>query len=315
MPRRLSCLVLLWAAAAAGERPAYTPGAAPALPIESHKFVLRDEARGKDLRVRATFPAKGGPYPVLVFCHGLYGSRDGYQPLVTAWAAAGYVCLQADHEDSRALGFKPQAQALRAWSSRPRDVRFLIDALATLPEKVAGLRGKIDAKRVGVGGHSFGAHTSMLIGGTKLFAGARAVGFRDPRVKAVLLLSAQGKGRSLREESWKTMTLPALVLTGSRDTSPINDTTPEQRTHPYKYAPAGDKYLVWIEGAHHGFGGISGVGWRGAGPKNDDHVAAVRLAGLAFLDAYVKGDDHARAWLQAGALKKATKAELRLEHK
>ena len=54
------------------------------------KFVLHDAKRKKDLQCRATFPKGKDKLPVLVFCHGLYGSKDGYQPLVKHYARHGY---------------------------------------------------------------------------------------------------------------------------------------------------------------------------------------------------------------------------------
>ena len=57
------------------------------------------------------------------------------------------------------------------------------------------------------------------------------------------------------------------------------------------------------------------VAWRGAGPKNEDQVKVVQLAGLALFDAYVKGNEAAKKWLATDALAKATKAKVRLERK
>lgn len=296
----------------------YEPGPGKLGTKTIDKVVLHDAKRDKDLFVRVTHPEGDGPYPVIVFSHGLWGSRRGYTPLVTFWAAHGYVVLQPDHPDSRLLGATNRMEAFRKWSERPADITFLLDSLAGLEMLAPALRGKLDAKRIGVGGHSFGAHTSQLIGG----ATARALGgkrrsFRDKRAKCVLLLSPQGRGGLLDEESWKTMITPALVLTGSEDGDPFGDPkkTPQWRLDPYELSPKGDKYKVWIDGAHHGFGGISGVGWRGAGPKDDEQVQVVRLAGLALFDAYVKGDAAAKAWLASDALAKATKAKVQLDRK
>lgn len=296
----------------------YEPGPGKLETKTIDKVVLRDAKRDKDLSVRVTYPIGEGPYPVLVFSHGLWGSRRGYTPLVTWWAAHGYVVLQPDHADSRLLGRTSRTEAMREWSERPGDVTFLLDSLGALEKQAPELKGKLDAKRIGVGGHSFGAHTSQLIGGATaraLFGKRRS--FRDARAKCVLLLSPQGRGGLFDEDSWKTMTTPALVLTGSEDGDPFGDPkkTPRWRLDPYELSPKGDKYKVWIDGAHHGLGGISGVGWRGAGPKDDAQVQVVRLAGLALFDAYVKGNKKAKAWLASDALAKATKAKVELDRK
>jgi len=260
----------------------------------SHAVAVLETLELKGLPLRVTYPKESGKYPVIVFSHGLYGSKDGYQPLARFWAAHGYVCIQPTHPDSLQLGFQTRVQAMRAWEKRPRQVALVLDSLAAIEKKIAC---RLDADRIGVGGHSFGAHTAQLLGGTT----ARGKSFADRRVKCVLLLSPQGKGTLFREDSWSTLTKPVLILTGSNDTG-RNGQRPEWRLDPYKYSPKGDRYLVWIEGAHHGFGGISGAKWRGAGPRNDEHVRIVRQASLAFFDAFVKGDWKAKAWLRAGKL-------------
>ena len=284
-------------------------------------LTLGDKTRGiAEFPVRITYPAPAktrtdaDKHPVIVFSHGMFGSKDNYQPLVTFWAAHGYVVFQPTHPDSRKLGLKTANAAARAWKVRPRQVSFLLDSLDLIEKQVPALADRLDRERIGVGGHSFGAHTSQLIGGAVAYA-PNARSFRDKRCKAALLLSPQGKGGVFRADSWKTLTLPALVLTGSLDTSPITGQKPEWRLDPFRLAPPGDRYVVWIEGAHHGFGGISGSRWRGAGPKNDDQVRVVQQVSLAFFDAFLRDDAKARRWLATGAIGKDGAIEVRCENR
>ncbi len=260
--------------------------------------------------VRVTYPKGDAPAPVVVFSHGLYGSKDGYQPLARFWASHGYVVIQPTHPDSLREG--AQAEAVRAWDERPKQVSLVIDGLATIEEKT---KRKLDREKIGAGGHSFGAHTSMLVGGAVAYPGLFGKGrsFRDPRVKCTLLLSPQGVGGLFREDSWKDYAVPALVVTGSLDTSPINDTKPENRLDPFRLGPEGRMHLVWIEGAHHGFGGISGARFSGAGPPDEGQVWVVQQASLAFFDAFVKGDEAAAKWLKDGELSKTDRAKVRCE--
>lgn len=132
---------------------------------------------------------------------------------------------------------------MQAWDERPRQVSQVIDALALIEEKTGS---KLDRERIGVGGHSFGAHTSMLVGGAVAYPGLLSKGrtLRDPRAKCTLLISPQGVGGLFREGSWKDYPVPALVITGSLDTSPINDTKPEDRLAPYRIGPEGRMHLV-----------------------------------------------------------------------
>jgi hypothetical protein len=80
------------------EKPAPVPGVGNADPVRLH-----DAERGKDLRVRVTWPEQPGPFPVIVFSHRVGGARHDYRPLVEHWANGGYVVIQVDHSDSREL--------------------------------------------------------------------------------------------------------------------------------------------------------------------------------------------------------------------
>ncbi len=297
-------LVLLLALAGPAWRD--LPGPCEVLSVETIRLGTFD--------VRVTYPKGDAPAPVLVFSHGLYGSKDGYQPLARFWASHGYAVIQPTHPDSLREGFKAQAEAVRAWDERPKQVSAVIDALGTIEEKTGA---KLDREKIGVGGHSFGAHTSMLVGGAVAYPGLFAKGrsFRDPRVKCTLLVSPQGVGGLFRDDSWKDYPVPALVITGSLDTSPINDTKPENRLDPFKLGPDGRMHLVWIEGARHGFGGISGARFPSAGPPDEGQVWVVQQASLAFFEAFVRGDEAAAKWLVAGEMARTDRARVRCESK
>jgi predicted dienelactone hydrolase len=273
-----------------------------------HEVLVKETVRVGTFDVRVTFPRGDRRSPVIVFSHGLYGSKDNYQPLARFWASHGYAVIQPTHPDSIKEGVRGQREAMKAWDERPKQVSQVIDSLATIEEKTGA---KLDREKIGVGGHSFGAHTSMLVGGAVVYPGR--LSFRDARAKCTLLISPQGVGGLFREDSWKEYPVPALVITGSLDTSPINETKPEDRLAPFKLGPDGRMHLVWIEGAHHGFGGISGARFAAAGPADEGQVWVVQQASLAFFDAFVKGDEAATKWLKDGELGKTDRAKVRCE--
>ena len=310
MPLRIPILLALLAASASAREAAYVPKTGTH-PINTVRFELPRGEKEKPLRVRATYPAlskdaKAQAWPVIVYSHGMFGSGDAYDPLVTAWAKSGFVVLQPTHPDSAKLGVRSRAQAQRAWRKRPLEVRFLLDSLDTIEKKLDGLRGTMDRKRIGMGGHSFGCHTSMLITGVKPRI---RLGLSDKRVRCAYLISPQGKGPLFLETAWSQWRVPAVIVTGDNDGDPFGNKNkgPLWRLDPFRFAPPQDKYLLWIDGAHHNFGGITGRVRRGAGPKNDKHVAKVRDTGLAFFDAYLRGNKNAKAWLAANMRTKQTK--------
>src|SRR5205085_1277074 len=132
-------------------------------------------------------------------------------------------------------------------------VTFLLDSLAEIENRIPALKGRLDRVRVGVGGHSYGAYTSQMIGGAtlKLPGEATRRSFADKRVVAVLLMSAQGRDRiGLTDGSWDSLRVPMMLMTGSEDTGRAGQ-SPDWRLEPYKFSPPGDKYAVFIEGANH----------------------------------------------------------------
>jgi predicted dienelactone hydrolase len=315
--------------------------------VDTQDLTLHDAARGKDLPVRVYVPTPtpnarmgGGKLPVVVFSHGAGGDRRVGPDLLGHWASYGYVVIAPTHADSLALqkeagqrpdigkniaglGLNPQTRIDRA-----KDVSLCLDQLPEIERQVPALAGRLDAARIGVAGHSAGAMTAMLVGGVQ---GQRMPNMRDPRVKCAIVLSGQGVGAGLvfDQHAWDGFTLPALVATGSLDQSSRTGQSPQSRREPFDRAPAGDKYLLYIEGATHmSFTGkLAGSNMDRAvnravsdylEPGGDvmdealryDQTAifqTVQCATLAFLDAYVKDDPAAKAYLQGGNIAQLTR--------
>ena len=307
--RLLTLLLLLPAPLLRASDPApYAPDKGPH-EIERVALLKLDK-----LQLKITYPKGRAKCPVIVFSHGLYGSRNAYAPLIDCWASFGWICILPDHPDSRELGRKGRLRAMLAWKDRPGEITKILDSFAAIEAQAPALKGRLDAERVAVGGHSFGAHTSQLLAGVKPQRGKKT--YFDARVKAFALLSPQGEGGVFGKGSWDGVKPPVIVITGSEDKSPLkNDKGPAWRLQVYENMPAGDKYLVYVDGMHHGFGGISGVTWRGAGPDNRDQVKITQQTVLAFFDAYVRGDEKAKKWLASDAAKTAYKLTVRYERK
>lgn len=61
----------------------------------------RDDKRNRVVPVKIYAPqVGGGPFPVIIFSHGLGGSREGYEYIGRCWAAHGYVVVHLQHEGS-----------------------------------------------------------------------------------------------------------------------------------------------------------------------------------------------------------------------
>ncbi len=277
---------------------------ATATPADLHVVradLQRDGPRA--LPVRATWADGEAPMPIIVMSHGLGGSRDAYDPLVHAWARAGYLVLQPTHPDSLAFksrteklrlardpkGLVSDPEALAAWDDRVEEVSLVLDRVDKLAS--AGLDvSRIDRERVGIAGHSFGAHTTMLCGGLR-FGGGR-VDYTEERADALVMLSPQGPGEGITTASYAGITLPALVVTGSKDTSPRTGQGPEWRRQAFDHLGSAERWLLWLDGAEHDLGGISG--FKRADPPLLDQVLA---ATTAFWDSTLRSDADARTRL------------------
>jgi predicted dienelactone hydrolase len=311
--------------------PNYAAGVS--LPIASPVVAtLHDRARNKSLSVTAVFPQSGGPYPVIVFSHGWGGNPDAYLTLISYWAAHGYVVLAPTHDDAGEIAhpgaMKGETEDPAAWKNRVRDITFVADSLPVLEKQVPGLRGRVDAARIAVGGHSYGAYVSQLIGGATVDVpgGARDVSFRDTRFRASLLLSPQGVGRmGLTAHSWNHAAVPMMTMTGSRDRA-FGDVGMQSRLDPYSHAPSGDKYLVYIDGATHftfcdmpskqegrrpGLASLRAHG----GLTQTRMYDYVEVASLAFWDASLKGRPAALAYLHGQDLGQSSGGQVHLSAK
>jgi predicted dienelactone hydrolase len=300
--------------------------------------VLRDPARGKDLELRLVYPASGERHPVVLFSHGAGGSREGVDALGRVWAAHGYVVVAPTHADSivarRRAGESPTLRDtlqgvndLAALRERALDLRFLLDSLARLEETLPALRGRLDRKAVGVAGHSMGALTAVLLGGARAAGGGD---LSDPRPLAFVLLSPQGEGPLLGRGAWDGLKRPTLFMTGSQDRG-LDGQPPEWRRQGFDACPAGDKHLVFLEGATHlsftgrlvgeSFERAAGrltrrLGAGGAAPRLDADEQraiwdAIGRTTIAFWDAYLRRTASGQAALAALRASLGPRAEVR----
>ncbi|MDQ1410395.1 MAG: hypothetical protein QOJ41_2130 [Acidobacteriaceae bacterium] len=292
-------------------------------------LLLHDEKRNKDLRVRIFYPVIAGKYPVIIFSHGAGGSDTCCESLTRHWATYGYITLQPIHEDSvvqqRSGGDQharlPQAvrEALKnpaLWESRPRDISFLLDSLAGLQKRAAGLNGKIDTGRIGVAGHSMGAYTAEASAGALVdLPGHPGQNFADPRAKAILCLSPQGPGQfGLTAHSFSNISLPFMGITGSLDNlGPLANAA--WHKIPFERSQPGDKYEVFIQGASH----MSFITAETVNSARSSQAAAIlgytNSASLAFWDAYLKDDPAAKAFLQSDALERSSHGAAKLSRR
>ena len=283
-----------------------------------------DAARDRAVPVKMYFPKAGaGPFPVIIFSHGLGGSREGYEYLGRHWASFGYVSVHVQHKGSDTAVWKGQGrpmEAMRQAVKEPRnsldrvlDVRFAIDQVEKLNRDRGPLQGRLDLARIGMAGHSFGAWTTLAaVGETFVGPSGREQTFADPRIKAAIAMSASvPRDKTRLDQEFGHIKTPCLHMTGTLDDSPVGTTKAKDRRLPFDHITAADQYLVIFAGGDHMI--FSG---RGRLAKRDTRFQdLIRPATTAFWDAYLKDAKPAKAFLNDGALQKLLGREATLEKK
>ena len=311
----LGSLVGICTAAPANEAAAATPAVA-AVPKSSAQdsisvanFEWKDVARNRDVPVRLYLPdiaaTSTAPVPLIVFSHGLGGSRNGYQYLGRFWASQGYASLHVQHigSDNSLWRGNPLGLTMRLASAaqdseamaRAKDVSFALTELLAMPS----MAGRLDANRIVAAGHSYGANTTMLLSGA-LVPGkgenGQALSLRDPRIKAAMILSAPPfYGYGNPAAILGGIALPTLHITATGDDIlvPGYGSGFEDRVNVFNAMGDARKILVVFTGGSHSiFTDRSNTGGAELNPKVK---AATQALSLAFLKQTLGGEANAVA--------------------
>ncbi len=307
---------------------AYKPVVGP-VPFAVEEIVWQDEVRKRTIKTLVYSPKDlPGPLPLVMFSPGLGGSYKEYSYLGRAWASHGYVVVTHDHpgssKDVGSLGPAALGKAIRDRKNvilRLGDVRFVLDRILAGGDGHAVLKGRIDSKKIAMTGHSYGAYTTMAASGLVFtYEGNAAFSMPDGRFKAAIAMGTQGIEDlffGTHERSWDKISIPLMTMTGTLDKgSRGQDYT--WRNEAYAHMKPGDKYNVIIERATH----ITYSGEEATPliprnePKHDPrHYAWIEMTTLAFLDAYVKDEEAAKAWLRSEMPARHTGKEMVVQRK
>ena len=267
--------------------------------------VLPVADQNKDLLLHISFPNGDGPFPLVVFSHGNGCTSAGYGPVTEYWAAQGYVVIEPTHLDSRTLGPTDFSKMREISDSRVEDLSFILDSLDDIAAKIPNLAGKMDAEHVASGGHSMGSATALSASGLHAINADGSIRAGDDRFDVAVLLSGPGPMDSIPDDAWGEYRTPTIVTTGTNDYTQTNRNLPEGwewRLGSYNLTPAGDKYALVVQDYGHFLGGYicnrPGV----EGPLDTEALTLVRTATTAFLDAYLKDDASAMAFLSSGEM-------------
>ena len=279
--------------------------------VQTRDFDWVDAARGRAVPVRLYWPEAAtakAPVPLVVFSHGIGGSRRGYSYLGAYWASQGIAALHVQHVGSdrslwsgnplqlvgRLQGAAQEDEAL----NRVRDVRFALDQLLAGEHSAQIRRDAIIAA-----GHSYGANTTLLLAGAQVQRQGQVLDLAEPRLRAAIVISAPPfYGESDPQRILAGVHIPTLHVTATEDVIRI----------PGYYSPASDRLQVFEAtggpskalavfkgGSHSIFTDRSGTGGVELNPRVK---AATRELTLAFVREVLEGDARElQAWPQRHA--------------
>jgi predicted dienelactone hydrolase len=302
-PAGLACL-LLFASGLPGVRP-YDPlalaGQEPPAPLD---LVVSDAARQREIPIRVYLPATAARAPVVIFSHGLGGSREGNAFMARHWAGRGYAAVFIQHpgSDTAVWRNKPIGERMRSMRQaangknfllRVQDIPIVLDQLEAWA-RTAGhpLADRLDLARLGMSGHSFGALTTQAVSGqTQVLAD-----FNEPRIKAAIAFSPSTPRRDDAGKAFASVRIPWMLMTGTKDVAAIGGQDMQSRLAVFPALPPGGKYELVLDNAEHSaYTDRALPGDRE--PRNPNHHRAILALSTAFWDAWLKGDRAARAWL------------------
>lgn len=259
-------------------------------------------------------------YPLIIVSHGYPGIRFMMSYLAENLASKGYIVAAIDHTESTYPEIKDFSSTLYF---RSLDQLFVLDKMAKLSELDGRLSGLIDADNTAIIGYSMGGYGALnssgagynsVLGNFLPIIETRAAGNADyeasldERVKAVVLFAPWGgdltafglSGTGVWDaDSFANITMPSLWVTGSLDDVSGYDAIVGM----FDNSINSERYLLTYENALHNvapnppdesvmnndvYAHLNEPAWDERRLNNiNQHFVT------AFLDHYLKGDDHA----------------------
>lgn len=301
-------LILLSLSTAAAALPPSEYGRPGGRQVDRVSVEIDDPDRNRRIPLKLYVPVGSDRIPIVVFSHDLGRSREAGRVWGEHWASHGYLSIHLQHpgsddrmpRDTARGGQNREALKVavspRVFAERVHDVRFVLDLLEREPRRIHRDAARADLRRVGMSGHAFGARTTLALVGERVpFAAGE---FAERRIAAALAFSPSApQPASAWPRRFGGIQVPVMSITGTLDRSVLLDEGPETRREPFRHMPAGNKYLLVLQGADQtlfdGQGGSRGD----SSPAEADRVEHLRAFTLAFWRAHLDSDPVAKQWL------------------
>lgn len=282
--------------------------------------VVEDHAReNRKIPLHIYLPTAKSPAPVVLFSHGLGGSNLGSAFMGKHWAARGYVAVFVQHAGSdegvwrgkktlvERLDSMRKAADLSNFLLRVNDIPAVLTQLeAWNKDPVHLLHGRLDMKKVGMSGHSFGAATTQGVSGQRY--PLTGTSLTDKRISAAISFSPSSPRKAIEpKQAFADVKIPWMLMTGTKDTAPIGDQTVESRLAVFPALPPGGKYELVLDNAEHSV--FTERPLPGEKEKrNPNHRRVILALSTAFWDTYLRDDPQAKAWLDGDGPKSVLEA-------
>uniref|UniRef100_UPI0040482CD4 alpha/beta hydrolase family protein n=1 Tax=Polynucleobacter sp. TaxID=2029855 RepID=UPI0040482CD4 len=201
-------------------------GSAATAGFQTYDIDWFDDVRERAVPIRLYQPNEATvttPVPLIIFSHGIGGSRLGYSYLGRYWASHGLASLHVQHVGSdNSVWFgnpfnlvsrlQEAAQAKEALN-RVFDLRFALTRLFNDP-----LGQTMRSDQIIAAGHSYGANTTLLASGARVSQDNIPVDLSDARITAAIVISApRFYGQNAVNSILEPVRLPTLHITATED--------------------------------------------------------------------------------------------------
>lgn len=271
----------------------------------------KDETRDRAVPVRLYLPKAqaGARVPLIIFSHGIGGSRMGYSYLGSYWASHGYASLHLQHIGSdrnlwrgNVFELVPRLQNAAQDNEaleRVRDLRFALDHLLTASE----YRQQIDLARLIAAGHSYGANTVLLAAGAKVKRNGNVLDYRDERIRAAIIISSPPfYGETDLPAILGNIKIPTLHISCTDDSISIPgfESPATDRVKVFEATGSTVKILAVFEGGSHSV--FTDRPITGGVTLNPQIKTATQKLSLAFTRQILEGTENATAeWQKENA--------------
>ena len=230
------------------------------------------------------------------------------------WSARGYVAVFVQHPGSDDSVWKnePLAERMAAmrraasgknFLDRVKDIPAVLNQLDVWNKQAGHAVGRPDRPDAG-------RHVGTFLRRGDDAGRQRPVGSSDRTddspigaFKAAIAFSPSSPRRGDPAKAFGSVSIPWMLMTGTKDTAPIGGQTVESRLAVYPHLPASiDKYELVLHNAEHSAFTDRALPFDRE-QRNPNHHRAILALSTAFWDAHLRGDAAARAWLHGAGAK------------